>query len=89
MKRIGAKAVVATGLLLLTVAALVAAADLSGPHFYVSLIVLGVGRNFGFIGPTAMLAERVAPTDRALVQGANDTSSCSAPRSPRLPQEPS
>ncbi|WP_375573141.1 MFS transporter [Ahrensia marina] len=73
IKRIGAKAVVAAGLLLLAVAALVAAAGLSGAHFYVSLIALGVGWNFGFIGATAMLAERVAPADRALVQGANDT----------------
>lgn len=73
IKRIGATAVVAAGLILLATAALVAAAGLSGPHFYVSLIVLGTGWNFGFIGATAMLAERVASGDRALVQGANDT----------------
>lgn len=73
IKRIGAKVVVAAGLLLLAVAALVAAMDLSGPHFYVSLIALGVGWNFGFIGATAMLAEHVTPDDRALVQGVNDT----------------
>lgn len=73
IKRFGATAVVASGLILLSVAALVAAAGLSGPHFYVSLIILGIGWNFGFIGATAMLAERVAPDDRALIQGANDT----------------
>jgi predicted MFS family arabinose efflux permease len=73
VKRMGAAPVVAAGLALLAVAGLVAAAGLTAMHFYLSLILLGIGWNFGFIGATAMLAERVAPADRTLVQGVNDT----------------
>lgn len=73
VKRFGAAAIVQAGLALLAVAALVASAGLTLAHFYVSLIVLGVGWNFGFIGATSMLAEALAPEERAAVQGINDT----------------
>lgn len=42
-------------------------------HFYGSLIVLGIGWNFGFIGGTAMLDAAVSEADKATIQGANDT----------------
>lgn len=42
-------------------------------HFYGSLIILGFGWNFGFVGATAMLAAAVSEKDKAVVQGANDT----------------
>ncbi|MEM8787434.1 MAG: MFS transporter [Pseudomonadota bacterium] len=74
IQRFGASAIVYVGLALLAVAALIAASGLTLPHFYVSLIVLGVGWNFGFIGATSMLADALAPQERAAVQGINDTS---------------
>lgn len=73
VKRFGASVIVYAGLALLAVAALIAVAGLTLPHFYVSLIVLGVGWNFGFIGATSLLADALAPEERATVQGINDT----------------
>ncbi len=40
--------------------------------FYLGLILLGLGWNFGFIGATTMLAETHRPEERGLVQGMND-----------------
>ncbi|KIT14208.1 MFS transporter [Jannaschia aquimarina] len=73
IKRFGASLIVLTGLALLAISALIAATGLSLAHFYVSLIVLGVGWNFGFIGATSLLADALAPEERASIQGINDT----------------
>ncbi|MBB5721642.1 MFS family permease [Loktanella ponticola] len=40
--------------------------------FYLGLILLGLGWNFGFIGATSMLAEAHRPEERGVVQGMND-----------------
>lgn len=73
IKRFGTTPVVALGLLLLATSAAVAASGLTPHHFYGSLVLLGIGWNFGFIGATNMLAKAIAPEERSLVQGANDT----------------
>lgn len=73
IKLFGTMRIMAIGLALLSAAALVAASGLSVHHFYAALIVLGVGWNFAFIGATDMLADALAPEERAAVQGANDT----------------
>lgn len=73
IKRFGTTPIVALGLLLLATSAAVAASGLTPHHFYGSLVLLGVGWNFGFIGATSMLATAIAPEERSLVQGANDT----------------
>ena len=73
ISRIGASAIVAVGLALLGASAVVAILDIQLVHFYVSLILLGVGWNFGFIGGTALLAANLAPAERPAVQGINDT----------------
>ncbi len=44
--------------------------DLS--HFYVSLILLGLGWNFSFIGATAMVAAAHDEAERGRAQGLND-----------------
>jgi MFS family permease len=41
-------------------------------QFFVALVLLGVGWNFGFIGATAMLTAAHAPHERGRVQGMND-----------------
>ncbi len=41
-------------------------------NFFVALILLGIGWNFGFIGATTMLAGAHAPEERGRVQGMND-----------------
>ncbi|WP_323782987.1 MFS transporter [Leisingera sp.] len=73
IKRFGTTAVVATGLALLGASAVIAASGLTIIHFYAALVVLGVGWNLGFVGATALLADVLAPSERAAVQGINDT----------------
>jgi MFS family permease len=41
-------------------------------QFFWSLILLGVGWNFGFIGATTMLTQAHKPEERGRVQGMND-----------------
>jgi MFS family permease len=41
-------------------------------QFFASLILLGVGWNFGFIGATALLTQAHTPAERGRVQGLND-----------------
>ncbi|MEM9796921.1 MAG: MFS transporter [Pseudomonadota bacterium] len=73
IKRFGAGTIVQVGLALLGVAAGIAASGLTLGHFYVALILLGVGWNFGFIGATSLLTEALAPAERPAIQGINDT----------------
>lgn len=73
IKRFGTVPIMAAGFGLLIGSTLVAASGVSMQHFYAALIVLGVGWNFSFIGATDMLAGAVAPEERAVVQGTNDT----------------
>jgi predicted MFS family arabinose efflux permease len=73
IKRYGVAAVIGCGIGLLILSALVAASGLSRGHFYIALVLLGIGWNFGFIGATSMLASIVDPEDRAIAQGANNT----------------
>ncbi|GLQ25415.1 MFS transporter [Sulfitobacter pacificus] len=73
IKRYGTQRIAIGGLVLLILSALVALSGLSGVHFYASLILLGLGWNFGFIGATNMLANVVSEAEKPVVQGANDT----------------
>ena len=41
-------------------------------QFWTSLILLGLGWNFGFIGATAIVAEAYRPSERSKVQGFHD-----------------
>ncbi|MFZ5962973.1 MFS transporter [Thalassococcus sp. BH17M4-6] len=70
--RFGTERVVAAGLLILAGAGAVALSGVELGHFFVALILLGLGWNFGFIGATTMLAEAHAPHERGRMQGMND-----------------
>lgn len=70
--RFGAERVVAAGLLILAAAGVVGLAGVELTNFFVALIFLGLGWNFGFIGATAMLAESHSPEERGRAQGMND-----------------
>ncbi|TCP61312.1 putative MFS family arabinose efflux permease [Rhodovulum bhavnagarense] len=70
--RFGDRLIVATGLGILALAGGVALMGVELEHFFVALVLLGVGWNFGFIGATAMLARAHSPEERGLVQGVND-----------------
>jgi MFS family permease len=70
--RFGKERVTAMGLLIIGLSAIVALSGLDLTHFWVSLILLGIGWNFGFIGATAMVADCHTPEERGKAQGAND-----------------
>jgi MFS family permease len=70
--RFGVERILATGLTILAAAGAVALTGVELGHFYVSLVLLGIGWNFGFIGATAMLTSAHAPEERGAVQGMND-----------------
>ncbi|SCB56669.1 Predicted arabinose efflux permease, MFS family [Rhizobium aethiopicum] len=72
MVRFGKERIAAIGLLLIGGSAAVALSGFDIAHFWISLVLLGVGWNFGFIGATAMVAECHTPAERSKVQGAND-----------------
>jgi MFS family permease len=50
----------------------VALSGIAVPQFWGSLVLLGVGWNFLFIGGTALLTETYRPGEMAKAQGAND-----------------
>ncbi|MBX3523151.1 MAG: MFS transporter [Xanthobacteraceae bacterium] len=68
----GKERVTAIGLLLIAVSGAIALSGFHLAHFWLSLIVLGIGWNFGFIGATAMVADAHSPAERNKAQGAND-----------------
>lgn len=73
IQRFGSGPIISTGFLLLIAAGLVAANGISLWNFYLSLVLLGVGWNFGFIGGTHLLQSAVSEQERPLIQGVNDT----------------
>ncbi|MBD3764893.1 MAG: MFS transporter, partial [Rhodobacterales bacterium] len=70
--RLGAERVVALGLVILAGAGAVALSGVDLAQFFLALILLGVGWNFGFIGATAMLTRHQRPEERGRLQGLND-----------------
>jgi MFS family permease len=70
--RFGAERIVAAGLAILAGAGAVGLSGVELEQFFLALVLLGVGWNFGFIGATAMLAAAHAPEERGRIQGLND-----------------
>lgn len=70
--RLGQELVIAAGFVLLAVCATIALMGVDLMNFWLALVLLGVGWNFGFIGSTAMLTETYRPEERSKVQGIND-----------------
>ena len=74
IKRIGVLPVLFCGALLNLVAIGIALSGISVPQFWWSLVLLGVGWNFLYIGGTTLLTQTYRPEERAKAQGANDQS---------------
>lgn len=70
--RFGAPRMVAAGLALIAAASAVGLAGQDVAHFWVSLILLGVGWNFGFLGASALVMECHRPEEKTRVQSLND-----------------
>jgi MFS family permease len=70
--RFGAPRIVAIGLALEAAAASIGLSGVTALHFWLVLVVLGVGWNFGFIGASALVLETHRPQERNKVQAFND-----------------
>lgn len=72
MAKFGKEKITAIGLAIIAGSAIVALLGVDVGHFWVSLILLGLGWNFGFLGATSMVTDCHTPAERTKVQGAND-----------------
>jgi MFS family permease len=70
--RFGAPRIVAFGLLLEAAGAAIGLSGITALHFWATLIVLGVGWNFSFVGASALVLETHRPAERNKVQAFND-----------------
>lgn len=70
--RYGKEPVTIAGLVLIAAAAVVGLSGITVGHFWLALVLLGIGWNFGFIGATALVTECYRPEERSKVQAAND-----------------
>lgn len=70
--RFGAARVVAVGLALIAISAVVGLGGVDRAHFWTTLTLLGLGWNFGFIGSSALVLECHRPEERTGVQSLND-----------------
>jgi MFS family permease len=72
IKRLGLTPVMLTGVALNLVCVAIALSGVHVMHFWLALVLLGIGWNFMFVGATTLLTESHTPAERAKVQGVND-----------------
>jgi MFS family permease len=72
INRFGKPVITALGLAMIAAAGLLALGGLGLMNFWGSLVLLGLGWNFGFIGATTMVTDCYKPCERAKVQALND-----------------
>jgi len=70
--RFGAPRIVALGLALEGAAATIGLSGITAMHFWATLVVLGLGWNFAFIGASALVLETHLPQEKNKVQAFND-----------------
>jgi MFS family permease len=70
--RFGAQRIVAAGLVLEAAAAAIGLSGITAMHFWATLVVLGLGWNFAFVGASALVLETHRPQERNKVQAFND-----------------
>jgi MFS family permease len=70
--RFGTERIIALGLTILAAAGAVAMSGVQLENFFLALVLLGIGWNFGFIGATTMLTNAQRPEERGRLQGLND-----------------
>ncbi|WP_350334498.1 MFS transporter [Coralliovum pocilloporae] len=70
--RFGKTVIIGVGFVLLAISAAIGLSGLGLAHFWISLVFLGVGWNFSFIGATSMLTDVYRPEERNKVQGLNE-----------------
>jgi MFS family permease len=70
--RLGLRAIIAIGLALILAGAAAGYAGVALWNFWLSLVLLGVGWNFCFVGATTLVTETHGPRERNKVQAVND-----------------
>jgi len=70
--RFGAPRIVALGLAFEAAGAVIGLSGITSMHFWGTLIVLGIGWNFAFVGASALVLETHRPQERNKVQAFND-----------------
>ncbi|WP_245571778.1 MFS transporter [Microvirga subterranea] len=70
--RFGAPRVVTAGLALTAASAAIGLTGVDVAHFWLTLVLLGLGWNFGFTGASALVLECHRPEERTRVQSLND-----------------
>ena len=74
IKRFGVLNIILAGAALNVACVAVALNGVDVAHFWVALVLVGVGWNFMYIGGTTLLTETYRPEEKAKAQGANDMS---------------
>ena len=72
INRLGAQLTGGLGLLAIAAGAVVNLTGITVAHFTASLVLVGIGWNFGFVSATAMLSKAYRPEEAARVQGLNE-----------------
>ena len=72
IRRYGLMTIMLAGVVLNLICIAVAFTGVEVMHFWLALVLLGVGWNFLFVGATTLLTESHTPAERAKVQGVND-----------------
>jgi len=72
IKRFGVRTIMVTGVLLSLCCVAIALSGLEVMHFWIALVLIGVGWNFMYLGGTTLLTETHTPAEKAKAQGAND-----------------
>ncbi len=72
VEKYGEKSIIFMGMILFLLAVLIAYQGVDISNFYLSLILIGIGWNFSFIGSTSLLTKNHSPSEKGKVQGIND-----------------
>ncbi|MEO6408146.1 MAG: MFS transporter [Burkholderiaceae bacterium] len=72
IKRFGVFRIILVGAVLNVACIAIALSGTQVAHFWLSLVLLGVGWNFMYIGGTTLLTETYRPEEKAKAQGTND-----------------
>ncbi|MFO1321566.1 MAG: MFS transporter [Burkholderiales bacterium] len=72
ISRYGARRVIVAGLVLVSASIAVGLSGIDIAHFWLTLILLGLGWNFGFVGASALVLECHRAEEKDQVQSAND-----------------
>jgi len=72
IKRFGSLKIIVAGTLFMVCCVAVSLSGVAIWHFWVALVLLGVGWNFMYTGGTTLLTETYTPAEKAKTQGLND-----------------